>query len=384
MRLHELNEITYKEIEFVCSNKDFAHATGREAQVRFFGILKEIPGLLPYMQEWKTDQEEEYSLSVIITNREEEQTLSKLVLRLARDRNVKVDLIKRVSNTVVDDVVTGRLERLVQESLTNRVNSIVKKTVENRLSGVPEGRRDLTEYDAEIGQVPPAGRRFSLDNSYKDSKTQRLGGGRYSVAVQNPDNPHDVVKMSKSSTGYMGRIEQNDGYIVFANALAKDKDMQDNIHMPKIRTYKVTADNQRYQARLETLEPIQKASARELYEAIRRYFPYDSLFAEDQSKIDWIKKQLQKANSIKAGSTIANTDLHRWVQMRLKGMFVEFINSIPAQPSASNELNNAYNWIVELGRETGFYIDLHDDNIMLRRGPYGIVPVLNDPFSEPT
>jgi len=55
--------------------------------------------------------------------------------------------------------------------------------------------------------------------------------------------------------------------------------------------------------------------------------------------------------------------------------------SIPSSMIINEDWLEAYNWVQSVAKKEGWYMDLHSENWMFRRTPYGPQLVIIDPFS---
>ena len=95
------------EIEFVCVNPNFCDATEQKNQDRLFQALRAVPGIIVYKQ----DFDEHNSMAAIIKD-EEDTDAPKLIQKIAQQYKVAIDLENDVSQSMMDDIITGRLEGL--------------------------------------------------------------------------------------------------------------------------------------------------------------------------------------------------------------------------------------------------------------------------------
>jgi len=107
MLFENFNE--YKEIEFVCVNSSINSNSTTEIQLNLYNDLKEINGLLPYIQDWSDEGNTQKSLAVILLDK----SLEPKVIELAKKHHIEIDLINSVDDKKVDDIISGRLENLV-------------------------------------------------------------------------------------------------------------------------------------------------------------------------------------------------------------------------------------------------------------------------------
>lgn len=107
MRIKEVIREAY-EIEFVCVNPNFCDATEQKNQDALFNALKSVPGIVVYRQDFDVHN----SMAAIIKD-ENDNIAPKKIQQLAKQHNVGIDLENDVSQGMIDDIITGRLEGLV-------------------------------------------------------------------------------------------------------------------------------------------------------------------------------------------------------------------------------------------------------------------------------
>lgn len=95
------------EIEFVCVNPNFCDATDQKKQDALFDALKSVPGIIVYKQ----DFDEHNSMAAIIKDEDDKLAPAK-IQQLAKQHGVGIDLENDVSQSMIDDIVTNRLEGL--------------------------------------------------------------------------------------------------------------------------------------------------------------------------------------------------------------------------------------------------------------------------------
>ena len=107
MRIKDLICEAY-EIEFVCVNPNFCDATDQKDQDALFNALKSVPGIIVYRQDFDVHN----SMAAIIQD-ESNTDIPKKIQQLAKQHGVGIDLENDVSQDMIDDIVTGRLEGLI-------------------------------------------------------------------------------------------------------------------------------------------------------------------------------------------------------------------------------------------------------------------------------
>jgi len=231
----------------------------------------------------------------------------------------------------------------------------------------------LREYDVKVSPAMPTS---DMYGRLSKGTGEFIGQGKFADVYGNDTNPHDVMKISKSQDQIGHSSLDVDGYTAFLQAIANDKEMQDNPHFPRIRQVRMDKDNKQFQARVERLTPLQKLSPRELYELIRRYWPTaESKLKYLQGHVKLIKNSDKEdlRDRVENFQTSAENSIVDLVQATYNGN----------TQSSYKELNTALDWLYATGHNTNFQPDLHRFNIMIRRSNTGNTLVLNDPLGYP-
>ncbi len=103
----------YTEIEFVCYNPSQNSNTSKENQRKLYDELKMVDELLPYMQDWESNGEEQISLAVIILNNDKISELRSIVYELSKECDIEVDLENSVDGEKLDSIIRGDLENMI-------------------------------------------------------------------------------------------------------------------------------------------------------------------------------------------------------------------------------------------------------------------------------
>jgi hypothetical protein len=98
------------EIEFVCNNSYASPGldTPYPKLVQLFNRLKDVDGVLPYMQDFSDDDHTEMSLAAIMFKPEVETQIR----QIADELDVQVDLVQEIHDLFYRDVANGSLEYL--------------------------------------------------------------------------------------------------------------------------------------------------------------------------------------------------------------------------------------------------------------------------------
>lgn len=215
---------------------------------------------------------------------------------------------------------------------------------------------DYSKEDYAMDQAPDE--RSGTDRIKKDPKLKTLGAGYFSSVYAHDDNPHDVMKFPRKEASK----SDTDGFRIFISALAKDKEMQSNPYFPRFRMIRKFehGDEHSYTARMERLFPLEDLEMEDLYSIVERIYDDElATYLYDRASLPHLfYKQLAKA--------VSNTVESKWhVENITDAHFAE-----------------ATDWIHDLAEREGFYVDLHFNNMMVRRTPYGSQLVLSDPLGS--
>ena len=233
---------------------------------------------------------------------------------------------------------------------------------------------DLYNYEHEDAywddeDEPPEGGNKA---DHPDVKT--LGTGAFASAYRHKKNPYDVVKGSKAS-------KEIDGFRAFYDALASDEEAQSNPYFPRFRAMsKYTGDDDRssYIARMEPLEKYSSISDRE------RKMLLDKIFSEhghDVIKHYWEEEKLRAGWADDA--YLEDEDLYK------HDVFAWAIRAALENDTWGDELRweiedgkfkKAIEFLQNHAKASEFELDMHFNNMMIRRTSVGPQLVFNDPF----
>lgn len=218
---------------------------------------------------------------------------------------------------------------------------------------------DIFDYDGVARQDRAAasfGQEPAEEVPNKNPKVKTLGSGTFASAYANQDTPHDVTKGSKLA-------KQPDGFQALFTALSKDEEAQANPYFPRfrqIRTYsnKHEGDKKRtsYVVRVEKLEPFTNLSRTE------RDMLTDKIFTT--------KGQKEHVDGEGLAWGIYGASIAR---KQLTGLEIR-----------DPDFLDAMIFLDEVVEKYAYGLDLHSENIMVRRTSVGPQIVLNDPLGFPT
>ena len=181
-------------------------------------------------------------------------------------------------------------------------------------------------------------------------KFKRLGSGYFSVVGVSDDSPQDVVKVNMYG-------DLKDGYNAFVKALIDNERARNSVLFPRIRSVRElkTPEDEypRLLVRMERLEPLFNLGIEELRHMVARY---------TSAKVEDLEYNNDKFDMI--------------------NLFVDIIrgDSLVSAKVTDTKLKNAIQWLQEIAQEEKFFFDLHSENMMVRRTPYGPQLVLSDPL----
>jgi hypothetical protein len=200
-------------------------------------------------------------------------------------------------------------------------------------------------------------RNINLPNrKFKPSKAQEdsIGKGRYSTVRNDPKDPHMVIKKTKFDKGTTA-YHNKDVYPQFIDALI-NSDQKMNPYFPRIygmKSYTDKSDDKLNKFNIEKLEDLRELSAEEMDHII-------GLIMDDDVRKAW---------------KVDNERMLAW-----------FISEAIKKNSVRKEIKdrNLYNALTFLSEflKKNWFLDLHSENMMFRRTPYGPQLVITDPFSQ--
>ena len=210
----------------------------------------------------------------------------------------------------------------------------------------------------------------------RDKDTEYVGGGSFADTFANPKRtPHDVRKLSN-----MPRSRELDGFFYYIKALENHND-NTNPYFPRFRGIKIyierddftgwasgEADPRRdeitYSAQMERLEDMRKLSDEEVQSIMQR------LFGENTDAVNEVLGRMDHPYGQKLLTVIKQAVKHAESRAGLNGMFVD------------EEFVRATAFVGKIAEKYSIGLDLHDENIMVRRGPTGVHLVITDPLSN--
>lgn len=229
-------------------------------------------------------------------------------------------------------------------------------------------------------------------NMGKTVGNKAVSGGAFSTVVNAPGAVEKVVKFGKSareeaqSDGYLAWLEQiHNNPNPFFPVIDKLKIYpQQEISMDQDRPDKVK--RQQYQVRMEKLQPLSGLSEREAQYVLSRYFGVDLNDHQKQliqKHIETFPEGRRPGGGEIMASMVAEI-LDDIVRENGCGEIQYFLGGkiVPVIPCVSVKDDNLKEAIAIMKKmkQQGYLPDIHYNNIMVRRSPYGPQPVITDPF----
>lgn len=217
--------------------------------------------------------------------------------------------------------------------------------------------------------IEPQERNFTTNKMFKDrpwayhkekNNPVNLGDGNFSK-VRKTKDPHVVKKSSIQAK--TGNPEVDDAYWDFVDLILRNK-LWENPYFPRI--YKKTSlkganDTGHSSVEMEKLESIENASKDEILPMLRK-----TLNKTGREYVAKASKSSRKRSAWADSFALV-------LDMAIETGNVSYIKD--------EELIKALKILHRHGKKTGALPDLHSENIMGRRTPYGLQLVLADPFS---
>ncbi len=230
----------------------------------------------------------------------------------------------------------------------------------------------------------------------KDSDVERLGTGFYATTYAEKGEPGTAIKVARPIFNL-----EHDAYFQYVSMLAKHKEGTDNRYFPKIYDVKVFADEHgkyTYSVDMERLSPFRDLSVDELLRIGNHIFNnFDQMVADANEKKRnmkyqdrMAKRQFGSSRQHSKEDKIKDTESYIWaVQRAITSGIGKCLgpNADPATNIKDSELKRALimlrAMINKSQSETEFSKrrgpDVHQGNIMVRRGPFMPQLVITDP-----
>lgn len=228
-----------------------------------------------------------------------------------------------------------------------------------------------------LENVPSSVTRQRMKTPYGDgpipwtSDTTRVtkkGEGSYARVFQDRDNPHEVMKFSKQDFETPQRSD--DAYINYLREIAADEEIQDNPWVPRILGFRLHKNEEGhvvdYTARLEALHSLSDLSVEEVSSMAERIFT-PGVSANIERTVKYKNKNIQSHYAVMS--------------------FALAISECVSNPKAiaalaiDEQLIQYVYWHAVAFKKNRQRLDIREPNIMVRRMPYGLQPVITDPWA---
>lgn len=203
----------------------------------------------------------------------------------------------------------------------------------------------------DLAQTQVSDRKYSGQFNYdrvRHKTRDELGRGAFSKVRPDREDPHMVTKQSVTPLG-SNHLDKADGFDAFVKMLI-DNDLMDDIHFPKVyKAQKVTdkTGTHKHNYTIEKLEPLKSLSREELASIEDSHM--NPGYDEDFPIWERIYDACRSA--------------------RAREMYIKM-----------ESLKESCQSLEDMGDYSDFRLDIHRDNLMVRRTPYGLQLVFSDPF----
>jgi len=221
-----------------------------------------------------------------------------------------------------------------------------------------------------------------------------IGRGNFSKAFHNPEKaPHDVRKVSSRKSR-----SSIDGFYHYIIALEDNPD-NSNPYFPRFRDIKIYTDTHQEEPAGDADDPT--VSQYPVPQDKRRdEITYSANMEKLNDLLDITKEEedallirifgdnIGKGYNNGLVDDLAQMEPHQlpsWPGARvlsiIKIMTIEQHAEVLGQYIVDADLNNAMAWLRNQENLSNIWFDLHKENVMIRRTPYGAQLVITDPFS---
>ena len=212
------------------------------------------------------------------------------------------------------------------------------------------------------------------DNPHADNPDiETLGIGAFATAYRHKKNPYDVTKGSKA-------MKEPDGFQSFFDALSKDKEAQSNPYFPRFRSMnKFHGDSrQSYVTKMEPLEQYVKLQHKERQMLVNKLFGEHGIdiinhyFEVENRKIRRTDPTQEYFPGEKLAWAVQNSiENDTWAdELRWQIEDKKFLKAIE--------------FLQDTAEKNDYDLDMHYNNLMVRRTSVGPQLVFNDPFGAST
>lgn len=150
MRLHEVIENRYPEIEFVCHNENYSDSTHLDSQQALERDLRNMEGVVVLRQDWSNEHDgRQISLSAIVLDR----SLLQQVKAAAKRHGVEIDMVNKVNDDYVNRAIRGEHEGQIREGRFH--NAALAGIAAASLAGAMNTSANI-QKQAELDKIPQA------------------------------------------------------------------------------------------------------------------------------------------------------------------------------------------------------------------------------------
>lgn len=230
---------------------------------------------------------------------------------------------------------------------------------------------DLYDYDSDDSywddeDVPP-----QQGNVADHPDVEKLGTGAFASAYRHKDNPYDVVKGTKARN-------IPDGFKAFFDAISKDENAQSNPYFPRFRSMNTFQgdEKQTYIARMEPLEKYQNLSEKEREMLVNKIFNEHGM---DVINHYWEEETRDRQNPRGRDQHFAGEKFAWAIRAALEN---DTWGDELRWTIEDKKFLQAIEFLQETAEKTKYDLDMHFNNLMVRRTSIGPQLVFNDPFGE--
>lgn len=205
-------------------------------------------------------------------------------------------------------------------------------------------------------------------------RSDLLGSGSYARVFQDRYNPHEVMKFSQK-LGHETKIDDN--YLYYLLEIAKDEDIQDNPWVPRILQFRLHRDEDGiivdFSVRLEALQRLEDIRSTELLALSERILTPGAHDVILRNANRFSKKRYSVLYTLLNMIVACISDPAEAHKITQDKYLIEY----------SYWYRDALQRTIEINADAGrsVYADIREANIMIRRTPYGIQPVITDPWA---
>jgi hypothetical protein len=217
--------------------------------------------------------------------------------------------------------------------------------------------------------------------SQTDNSRQRIGGGVYASAYASEKDPGSVDKIADPSEI---RSLSTDAYYQYLDAIARNDRIANNPFFPKVfnlETFRGKDGKYTYKVNMEKLAPLKTLSLEEITRIGSELFT-DFAAVYKHARTEYGIKDTRPTGDAHTDNDKQQTKLFLAVRA-----FADCFQQAAYSDSPPTNIKNAYlkqalMFIRNiLKRNSSFAPDLHQGNMMVRRGPFAPQIVITDPIS---